>query len=459
MLASQVADGFPASRRLTDPAIRDFWEVRHPLSADEGLVFMDRLIVVPASLQKRVLRCLHSAHQGVLGMKSRAKGSVYWPGMDAAIQNHRASCDTCNRIAPSQSREPIIMTSSPEWPFQQIALDLFYVGHQAYLACADRLTGWLMVFHLKPGQASAGNLISICRGVFQAYGVPEEISSDGGPPFTSNRFLSFLEVWGVSHRLSSVGYAQSNGRAELAVKAAKRIVLGNTTADGSLDNDRAARAILQYRNTPVQGLGISPAQLLLHGQLRDHLPAHPTFYKPHPEWIIAANQRQKFLAKCNAKMAEAYNRTAHSLPDLQVSDFVAIQNQHTKQWERSGRVVEVMPNRQYRIRVDGSGRVTLRNRRFLRKVAPSQPQVIPGAAIPSSPTEPSNGQPVACDVPAQPPAAPIPPSQPTTVLDSGSNTMSKLSRAVARLAPHNNPGLREFPRNARRQGGERRDER
>ena len=459
MLASQVADGFPASRRLTDPAIRDFWEVRHRLSADEGLVFMDRRIVVPASLRKRVLRCLHSAHQGVLGMKSRANGSVYWPGMDAAIRNHRASCDTCNRIAPSQSREPIIMTCSPEWPFQQIALDLFYVGHQAYLACADRLTGWLMVFHPKPGQASAGNLVSICRGIFQAYGVPEEISSDGGPPFTSDRFLSFLEFWGVSHRLSSVGYAQSNGRAELAVKAAKRIVLGNTTADGSLDNDRAARAILQYRNTPVQGLGISPAQLLLHRQLRDHLPAHPTFYKPHPEWIIAANQREKLLAKRNAKMAEAYNRTAHSLPDLQVSDFVAIQDQHTKRWERSGRVVEVMPNRQYRIRVDGSGRVTLRNRRFLRKVAPSQPQVIPGAAIPSSPTGPSNGHPVACDLPAQPPAAPIPPSQPTTVLDSGSHTMSKLPRAVARLAPHNNPGLREFPRNARRQGGERRDER
>ena len=85
MLASQVADGFPASRRLTDPAIRDFWEVRHRLSADEGLVFMDRRIVVPASLQKRVLRCLHSAHQGVLGMKSRANGSVYWQGMDATF--------------------------------------------------------------------------------------------------------------------------------------------------------------------------------------------------------------------------------------------------------------------------------------------------------------------------------------------------------------------------------------
>ena len=165
MLAGQVVDGFPASRRLTDPAIRDFWEVRR-LSADEGLVFMTRRIVFQASQWKRTLRCLHSAHQGVLGMKSCANSSVYWPGMNATKHNHRASCDSCNiiHVAPSQSREPIIMTSSPEWPFQQIALDLFYVGHQAYLACADRIIIWLIVFHLKPGQASAGNLISTCRG-------------------------------------------------------------------------------------------------------------------------------------------------------------------------------------------------------------------------------------------------------------------------------------------------------
>ena len=37
-------------------------------------------------------------------------------------------------------------------------------------------------------------------------------------------------------------------------------------------------------------------------------------------------------------------------------------------WDRTGVVVEVLPYDQYRVKVDGSGRVSLRNRQFLRKL-------------------------------------------------------------------------------------------
>ena len=184
--------------------------------------------------------------------------------MNASIHNTRASCMFCMKIAPSQTKEPINLTQSPDWPFQQIVMDLFYVGNHGYLACADRLTGWLILYHLSHGQANASRLISICRDVFQNYGSPEELSSDGGPPFTSLPFIQFLRDWAVKHRLSSAAYPQSNGRAEFTVKSAKRIISGNTGAQRLLDNDRAARAILQYRNTPIQNIGLSPTQLLLH---------------------------------------------------------------------------------------------------------------------------------------------------------------------------------------------------
>ena len=173
-------------RNLTEPDIRDFWEVRHRLSNDQGLVLMDRRIVIPKPLRKKILHCLHSAHQGVDGMKARANDSVYWPGMNASIRNFRANCSFCTTIAPSQPREPITMTPSPEWPFQQIVMDIFHVGHVTYLACADRLTGWLILYHLKPGHATTSKLMSICRQLFQMYGTPEEISTDGGQPFTSS---------------------------------------------------------------------------------------------------------------------------------------------------------------------------------------------------------------------------------------------------------------------------------
>lgn len=70
-------------------------------------ILMDKRLAVPAELRKRVLQCLHSAHQGVGGMKARANETVYWPGMNKSIQDYRDSCGTCNRIAPSLSRDQL----------------------------------------------------------------------------------------------------------------------------------------------------------------------------------------------------------------------------------------------------------------------------------------------------------------------------------------------------------------
>ena len=325
-LVNTVERGFPGTRHLTDPGIREFLEVRHRLSTENGLVLLDRRIVIPLSHRKRVLRCLHAAHQGVVGMKARANISVYWPGMDAAIRNYHASCCVCMTIAPSLPQETIVLTPSPQWPFQKICMDMFDVDQVSYLACVDRFSGWLIIYHFRPGQATAQRLISICRELFQTYGAPEELSSDGGSVFTSYAFQNFLTTWGVDHRLSSVAYPQSNGRAELAVKSAKRIIHGNTGPDGSLDNDRVARAVLQCRNTPIQGLGLSPAQMLLNRRLRDFLPAQPCLYKPHPAWVIAAERRETALASRNSLLAKRYNRFAQDLQPMQLGDNVAVQN-------------------------------------------------------------------------------------------------------------------------------------
>ena len=59
----------------------------------------------------------------------------------------------------------------------------------------------------------------------------------------------FLKTWGIRHRVSSVAFPHSNCRAEVAVKTAKRLIRDNAGPQGSLDTDRFARALMQYRNT------------------------------------------------------------------------------------------------------------------------------------------------------------------------------------------------------------------
>ena len=61
---------------------------------------------------------------------------------------------------------------------------------------------------------------------------------------------------------------------------------------------------------------------------------------------------------------------ARPLPQLAVGDRVFVQNQcspHPNKWDRSGILVELRGNDQVLVKVDGTGRLTLRNRRFLRK--------------------------------------------------------------------------------------------
>ena len=75
----------------------------------------------------------------------------------------------------------------------------------------------------------------------------------------------------------------------------------------------------------------------------------------------------------HAKEVEALLPHTRKIPPLNVGNSVRIQNQTgnaPRRWDKSGQVVEVRENDQYAIKVHGSGRVTLRNRQFLRLYVP-----------------------------------------------------------------------------------------
>ena len=152
----------------------------------------------------------------------------------------------------------------------------------------------------------------------------------------------------------------------------KRLIQDNANRDGSLDNNKIAIAILQYRNTPLLNTNLSPAQILFHRKLKDAIPTHPSHYRLHKEWVLSAKEREECYANQNKAIAEDYNRHARTLEDLTVGTHVLLQE--GRRWKNQGIIVDVLPFRQYRVRMLGSGRVTLRNRRFLKKCMPINPR-------------------------------------------------------------------------------------
>ena len=196
-----IANGFVGAYNNIQPYMR----FKDSFYVHNGAIMFNDRVVIPGSLRKLVLRSLHAAHQGVSTMLMRAQAIVYWPGMSKDLHDIRAGCKDCNQNAPSQATLPSEPSNPPLTPFEQIFADFFQFAGFHYLVVGDRLSGWCEVFPTPTGSSSSGarGLVKCLRRLFSTFGVPQELSSDGGPEFTASLTKDFLHRWGVKHRKSS----------------------------------------------------------------------------------------------------------------------------------------------------------------------------------------------------------------------------------------------------------------
>lgn len=159
------------------------------------------------------------------------------------------------------------------------------------------------------------------------------MSNDGGPEFTSGSTRKFLEWWSVLHRLSSAYNPQSNGRAEVAVKSAKKLLHSSTYPPGTLDIDRFLRTMMRLNNTSDPDYQLSPAEMVFGRPIRDafaFINRLEKFSNKHirPIWHKAWQQKKEALRQWFHHAAE--ERSLHSHPlTIRVGDSWYIQN---KKW-------------------------------------------------------------------------------------------------------------------------------
>lgn len=125
-LLKLVQGGWPENRSEVIANVRSYWEYQGELHYADGLLFRGERLIVPQSLRKQMLSKIHEGHLGVIKCKSRARETMFWPGMSAQIKDVISKCDICQTYQNSNQKEPLKLHEVPLRPWQKVGMDLFH---------------------------------------------------------------------------------------------------------------------------------------------------------------------------------------------------------------------------------------------------------------------------------------------------------------------------------------------
>ena len=109
----------------SDLDVRAYYNARHELTVQNGLVFKDCRIVVPTSLRTNIIATVHRSHQGIQGCIRLVKDAVYWPLMNQEITDYVSQSSVCIVHRPEQCKEPMVPHDVPGRLWAKVGADLF----------------------------------------------------------------------------------------------------------------------------------------------------------------------------------------------------------------------------------------------------------------------------------------------------------------------------------------------
>ena len=346
--------GWPSQKSDTDLDVRAYYNVRHELTMQNGLVFKDNRIVVPTSVRKDIIATVHRSHQGIQGCIRRAKDAVYWPLMNQEITDYVNQCSVCNTYRPEQCKEPLMPHAVPDRPWAKVGADLFELQGQHYLLLVDYYSNFFELARLG-SNTRAMCVIDAMRSQFARHGSPEVLVSDNGPQFACREFRTFTQLWDIEHVTSSPRYPQSNGQAERAIGTVKNL-MKKALEDGS----DVQLALQSFRNTVREGYSASPAQLLFSRRCRTSLPMQRTMLKP--QLVVDVSRERKAMKDAQRLQ---YNKSSHQLAPIAPGSSIRMKLPNQDTWTL-GECTKKLAKRSYLVTVNGQ--TYRRNRRALRVV-------------------------------------------------------------------------------------------
>ena len=322
-----------------------------------GVLFKNHRVIVPKLLRAEILSRIHSSHLGAESCLRKARDVVFWPGMSNEIKESGANCQICADFQARNPRQPLQTHEIPDRPWSRVAADLFSLHGKNYIVLVDYYSNFLEVSELP--DTTACSVIQFLKEQFSRHRIPDCLVTDNGSQIVSQEFIQFTMDWEFKHITSSPHYPKSNGKAESAVKVAK-----NLFKKAIKDGKDPWSALLDYRNTPTEGMKSSQAQRLMSRRTRTLLPTsllHPKVVEGVEDQIKQKKQKAKYY----------HDRTAKLLPEIEVGQEVRVApTERSKPW-KSATCVQKLSDRSYLVRT--SKETVRRNRQSLKPTSPPKP--------------------------------------------------------------------------------------
>ena len=146
----QIESSAPSAKQLTEPTTKDpllskvlryaqggwpkevskelqpYHQRRAELGIEAGCLFWGTRVIVPALMHAAVLAELHSSHSGIVRMKGVARAQVWWPCLNAAIEQTVYNCQTCQGNRKRPPNIPLNPWPWPTAPWERVHID--FVG-------------------------------------------------------------------------------------------------------------------------------------------------------------------------------------------------------------------------------------------------------------------------------------------------------------------------------------------
>ena len=350
LLSDYYSKGWPSDKSKVPDSVKSYFKLRNEIYVSQELVFYEDRLIVPNSLRGKVLADLHEGHMGMTKTLKFAKESVYWPSMAQSIENLISSCDLCNTFANSNKKEPIIQHEIPPRAFEKVGCDVLELNGKNYLVLIDYFSKWICCKYLPSKNSST--IVSKWIEIFADHGVPREIIADN-MPFNSSECRAFANEWDILITTSSPHYPQSNGLAEKGVGIVKKMM------KKTKNSDQLCVALMNYNNTPLGDLDLSPSQLSQNRRMRTKIVTKTESLEPRLNKNVEEKLKQK-----NFKAKFYYNKNVFPREEFAVGDKVWLQIQNGT-WKDGEIVAKLEQPRSYEILLS-NGSILRRNSKFLR---------------------------------------------------------------------------------------------